>query len=282
MLVVKPSHLLQTPHYDTRELPAVVSGEAGASLQPRQWFAPHRATLEGNVEVDLTFFVACYNEEKNICQTLENLCQVMSALPFTFEIIVVDDASKDRSAELVQQFQESHPDLALHLLRNPKNRGLSRNFVEAAFLGRGRCYKLVCGDNVDDKASLQATLLQIGHADLIVPYHLEIQGRAWSRRMLSSTYTRIVNLLSGQSLRYYNGCAVYRRADVMRWHARTSGFGFQAELITRLLIEGVSYVQVPIVGKERPDGKSTALRLRNWLSVGRTLFSIFMQRLWGR
>ena len=99
--------------------------------------------------------------------------------------------------------------------------------------------------------------------------------------MLSRTYTSLVNLLSGQSLRYYNGCAVYRRADVMRWHSRSAGFGFQADLVTRLLMQGATYVEVPVVGKDRTGGKSTALRLKNWFCVANTLFAIFMQRLRG-
>ena len=116
---------------------------------------------------------------------------------------------------------------------------------------------------------------------MVIPYHKEVEGRSWARKVLSRTYTRLVNLLSGQSLRYYNGCAVYRRADVMRWHSRSSGFGFQADLITRLLIQGATYVEVPILGKDRAAGNSTALKIKNWFSVGSTLFSIFWQRLRG-
>jgi glycosyltransferase involved in cell wall biosynthesis len=252
--------------------------EAVAPAKDRKWFAPHR-NLERNAELDITFFVACYNEEKNILATLENLRDTMESMRFTYEIIVVDDCSKDSTAEVVRRYQDSHPDMEIVLVSNPKNRGLSQNFVEAAFLGRGVYYKLVCGDNVDDKESLHATLNRIGEADLVVPYHQEVQGRSWARLMLSRTYTRLVNLLSGHSLRYYNGCAVYRRADVMRWHSRSSGFGFQAELVTRLLQQGATYVEVAIVGKERAGGTSTALKIKNWFSVGCTLISILFQRL---
>jgi hypothetical protein len=67
----------------------------------------------------------------------------------------------------------------------------------------------------------------------------------------------------------------------MRWHARTSGFGFQAELVTTLLNEGATYVQVPIVGMERQGGSSSALKLKNWLSIFNTLRRIFVWRLKG-
>jgi glycosyltransferase involved in cell wall biosynthesis len=196
----------------------------------------------------------------------------------TYEVIVVDDASRDRSVELVQEYQRRHPDFPLMLVQSPVNRGLSRNFTEAAFIGRGRYYKLVCGDNVDTKECLQDVLAHLGSADVLVPYPGRCEGRSLFRRALSRAYTILINLLSGYSLHYYNGCGVYRRADVMRWHSRTTGFGFQAELLIRLLDEGASYVEVPIVGLERQSGSSSALKVRNWLSVGRTLFKITFRR----
>ena len=55
--------------------------------------------------------------------------------------------------------------------------------------------------------------------------------------------------------------------------------GFQADLVTRLLDEGVSYVQVPVKTHERQFGKSTALTVKNLLSVSHTLLDVLIRRL---
>jgi glycosyltransferase involved in cell wall biosynthesis len=238
----------------------------------------YRRTEQSN-SLDVTFFVACYNEEENIVATLNTIVETMKELPLTYEAVIVDDGSSDRSTELIMEYQAQHPHVALVLVRNAFNCGLSRNFAEAAFLGRGRYYKLICGDNVDSKETLKTILAQAGKADVVIPYHKNIVGRTWRRRLLSRSYTALVNLLSGQSLRYYNGCGLYRRADVMRWHSRTTGFGFQAELVTQLLSEGAAYIEVPTTALERENGSSSAMRLRNWISVGCTLLNIFLCRL---
>jgi glycosyltransferase involved in cell wall biosynthesis len=235
--------------------------------------APYRL-LEQNAELDLTLFVACYNEEPNIAATLDSIQEAMHELPLTHEIIVIDDASRDRSVEVVKDYQARNPSVPLTLIENATNRGLAYNFAEAAFLGRGRYYKLVCGDNADSKENLLAVFQHLGTADLVVPYHARCEGRTRFRRSLSRTYTALVNFLSGYALPYYNGCGLYRRVDVMRWHSRSSGFGFQAELQVRLLDEGATWVQVPIVARDRQAGSSSALKLRNWLSVGRTLLGV--------
>jgi glycosyltransferase involved in cell wall biosynthesis len=227
--------------------------------------------------LDLTLFVACYNEEQNIADTLETLQESMAELPLSYEIVVIDDASRDRSVEVINDFQRRHPSLPLRLVVNEKNRGLARNFVEGALLGRGQYYKLVCGDNVDPKQNLLAIFRHFGTADVIVPYHARTEGRSLFRRFLSRSYTNLVNRITGHSMHYYNGCGVYRREDVIRWRSHRSGFGFQAELLVRLLDEGATVVQVPVVGMERQRGRSTALRFRNWLSVGRTLVTLLLR-----
>jgi hypothetical protein len=73
---------------------------------------------------------------------------------------------------------------------------------------------------------------------------------------------------SGYDIQYYNGLPIYRRYNVMRWPPISYGFGFQADIITRMLDEGASYVQIPAWGGiDRKGGKSTALTIRNVLSV---------------
>jgi glycosyltransferase involved in cell wall biosynthesis len=257
---------------------AVNTPNGSAALSPAaRIVAPYRA-LERHAQLDLTLFVACYNEEANIAGALDAVQEALDGLYLTYEIVVLDDGSRDRSVEVVKDYQLRNPAAPITLAANCKNQGLAHNFAEAAFVGRGRYYKLVCGDNVEPAETLRQVLEHVGKADIILPYHRRSEGRGWGRRLLSGTYTRLVNLLSGYSLAYYNGCGVFRRADVMRWHSRRSGFGFQAELVVRLLDKGATYVEVPVVARERQAGSASALKLRNWLSVGRTLLEIAFRR----
>ena len=91
-------------------------------------------------------------------------------------------------------------------------------------------------------------------------------------------FTCLVNLSSGHSVRYYNGLPLFRRGDVLRCHSSTTGFGFQAELVTRLLDEGRSCVEMCVEARDRSHGASSALTWRNFVAVGRTLLSIAARR----
>lgn len=228
---------------------------------------------------DITFFVPCLNEEDHVLSVIDRLIRVCSALSLTYEILVVDDGSTDKTAEIVTQFLTENPNSGVRLLINQENQGLARNFVEAAFQGRGKYFRMVCGDDVEPDDTLTAILSRVGSADIVIPYHTHVEGRSLWRRMISKTYTALVNLASGQKLHYYNGLPLYRRRDVMRFHVEASGLGFQAEFLLRLLQEKKSYVQIPLSALDREG--SVALSLRNFVSVGYTLFKIVVKRIRG-
>lgn len=229
--------------------------------------------------VDITIFVSCYNEADFIVDTLDTIVAAFAQTELSYEIVVIDDVSKDNSVELVEGYIARHPELKIVLRRNGANRGLAQNYVDGAFLGKGRYYRLICGDNAEPIDTIVAVLREVGKADMVLPYYVSAAGKSLFRRALSNAYSRLVNLISGHSIHYYNGLAIHSRYNIMRWHPTTRGFGFQAEIICMLLAEGATYVEVPVRTVELKGGKSRALTMRNWLSVSHTLVTIVMRRL---
>jgi len=229
--------------------------------------------------VDITFFVSCYNEAAHIVETLDTICGAAQEAGVSFEVLVIDDCSKDNSTELVQKYIADHPDLNILLRANKKNRGLAQNYIDGAFIGRGRYYRLICGDSSEPKESVVTILRALGEADCIVPYYDPLPGRTVWRHALSKGYTLIINGITGNKLRYYNGLPVHLRHNVMRWHTNTRGFGFQAEILCLLLDLGFTYKEVAVVATEQRQGKSNALTLRNMLSVAHTIIEIANRRI---
>ncbi len=136
-------------------------------------------------------------------------------------------------------------------------------------------------DNVESKEVLIEVLKHLGEADIVSCHHTNRNYRPWHRRVVSGAYTATVNFLGGYRLKYYNGLPICRRYDVMRWHSNSHGFGFQADLIVRLLDLGANYVEVPIMPRERASGTSNAFTLTNFCSVAHTLLDIAIRRCAG-
>jgi len=227
--------------------------------------------------VELTAFVSCYNESDLIIQTLDDIRAALYEVGCTFEIIVVDDCSSDESAAMVSRYIAEHPEDAIILRKNLINKGLAQNYIDGAFLGKGRYYKLFCGDNTEPKDSIVSICRLAGKADIILPNYSSVDGKSGFRKWLSNTYTALVNLVSGNNVGYYNGLAVHRRYSIMRWHTNTRGFGFQADIVCMLLEHGATYLEVSVPAVNR--AVSRALTWRNILSVGHTLVDILIRRL---
>jgi glycosyltransferase involved in cell wall biosynthesis len=228
----------------------------------------------------ITLFVACYNEAGNIEGTLDVVRTACAEAGITYEVVIIDDASTDGSPEIIRRYIEIHPDMPIQLHVNPKNMGFGENFGEAAFMGTGTYYRVICGDNVEPVETLLKVFREIGKADIILSYRPDdVEGKALSRRLISKIYTFIVNTISGYHLHYYNGLPIFKRRDVMRWNPNSHGFGFQADLVTRLLDRGATYIEVPVISQERQTGKAKAIQFHNFCSVGHSLLNILIRRL---
>lgn len=195
--------------------------------------------------LDVTIFVPCYNESANITYALEVIRKAFSRLKLQYEIIVIDDCSTDDTPIVVQKYISNNSTKNVRIYKQQQNMGLAYNFTEAAFLGKGKYYRQVNGDADESEDNLIKLFSNLGRKDIIVPYHENATARGIPRRIISSLYTKIINFINGYSLKYYNGMAVYKRSDVMRWHSHSHGFGYQAELLTFLISKGRSYIEIP-------------------------------------
>ena len=227
--------------------------------------------------IEVTFMVPCLNEEANVVGAIEIIISAMTLVGCSYEILVFDDGSQDNTSGVVAAFQSQHPDAPVRLFRSKVNRGLAFNFVEGAFQGRGRYYRVVPGDNIEPVESIEQIVRARGTADIILPHFVEIRNRPFRRTVISKIYTVLVNMVSGYRVAYYNGNPLYLRFHVMRFHVECSGFGYQAEFLTRLLYEGATFKEISLIAYDREG--SVALSFKNLLSVTHSLMTIALRRL---
>lgn len=236
--------------------------------------------------VEISFFVPCFNEAENISDTLDSIRGLMrdhSLAQVGYEIIVVDDASQDRTNAVVQRYLESHREVPIRFHRNERNCGLGYNYLYWAGQARGRYYMSVNGDNDIALEDFRTIVQSRGQAEIVVPFIINQESRSWIRRFLSKLFVFIVNILSSHRLKYYNGPVLHLRAHIERFKPNTAGFAYQAELLCRALDHGISYLEVPYHSLRRKGGTTSAFRFTNIMAVSHSLWRIairrFLQRL---
>ena len=128
-------------------------------------------------EFDITLFVSCYNERDFIVATLETVRRAMAGLGLTYDIVIIDDGSRDGSPELISQYIADHPESNIVFRRNAVNKGWAQNYVDSTFIGRGRYHRAICGDNSEMESTIRNVLRPLGEADIIIPYYVEVRDK---------------------------------------------------------------------------------------------------------
>ncbi len=238
--------------------------------------------------VDLSIFVPAFNEEKLIVRTLNTIRTATAGFPFTYEVLVYDDASRDRTAEITRQYiQENHLENQFFLVSNAQNAGIGVNYFRAAARARGEYFIVIFGDNAEPVESLRRVLNLLGKAEVIIPYFdtrlfdLRFNGdtRGFHRRLISLTFAWIVRLFSGINVHYFNGFVLHKRANILKYPSNTYGLGYQAELLCKVLSDpNVSFLEVKVFNNDRSEGSATAFKPKNVVSVIGSLWRILANR----
>lgn len=224
----------------------------------------------------ISFVVPALNEEQVLEAVIEQMMERILVAGFAdYEVILINDGSIDRTGEIMGEATRRYP--KVRVLHNERNLRFGNSYKRGVAEARFDYVMLLCGDGGLPSASLPAIFDRIGTADIVVPWMTNLREiKSMGRYLLSRAYTDLLNIFFGLDLRYYNGLPVHRRDLLQKIEITSGGFGFQAEILIKLIKSGATYVQVGVHGAEE-KGRSFALKPRNWISVGRTFAHLLLE-----
>jgi len=225
----------------------------------------------------LTIIVPAYNEEKFLAEAVKTYDRLARSVVKDYEIIIINDGSADRTGEIADAVKKQNPHV--RVVHNKGNKGLGYNYRKGIELARKNYATLLPGEAELLFNPLRKNLLQIGKADIIIPYIDNKENskvRPLHRRAISKLFTFLLNTLFGLHLRYYNAHVIHQTKVVRKVKMSTNSFAYQAEILIRLLKgkKKYSYIMVPYQSK-KAKGKSSCLKIKNLMSVMRTVIKLF-------
>jgi dolichol-phosphate mannosyltransferase len=203
-----------------------------------------------------------YNEAEN----LESLVQaVRERLPDSRRMLVVDDNSPDGTGEIADRLAGEHDDVSV--LHRKAKEGIGPAYVAGfreALAGGAELVIQMDSDFSHDPAYLPQLLRRAGEADLVIGSRYVPGGGVtdWGpvRRFISkggSTYARII---LGIDVRDLTGGFKCLRREVLEAidldTIDSRGYAFQVEVTYRAVKAGFEVVEIPIVFRDRHEGKS--------------------------
>lgn len=111
--------------------------------------------------VKVSILVCSYNHERFIKHTLQSI--IDQKTNYSYEIIVADDASTDRTQQIIREFKKKHPDIMKKTILRTKNVGIGSNYYEALCLAEGEYLAICDGDDYwvdDEKLEKQISFLE--------------------------------------------------------------------------------------------------------------------------
>ena len=222
----------------------------------------------------LTVIVPALNEENRIIDSVNEVIAAVQELSIEYELILVDDGSIDLTWEKMQSLQNSNK--RVRAIKNFANLGIGASYKVGLSYASGDFVTWVPADLSHKKASLLDAYSVLDSADIIIPLPNNPHVRSLKRQLISKIFTFFINVGSGLSVPYYNGLSVHKRTLLERIEIHSTGFGFQAEIIVKLIKQGATYRIVNTFIDERKEGKSKALTCKNFTEVAKTSSRIFI------
>lgn len=220
-----------------------------------------------DAEVFLTVIIPAYNEEKRLPPTLKEISAYLQEKGFSYEILVVDDGSQDRTAEVAEKFKRQEP--RLKVLRNPKNMGKGYAVRHGMLKGRGQYLLFSDSDLSTPIQELDAFLRQHQKG-----YPIVIGSRAlkdsiievsqpWYRVFMGKTFNLIVRLMFWTRIKDTQcGFKSFTRQAAREVFTRQTvwGFGFDVEVLFIARKLGYKICEYPVRWINSPDTRVHALK----------------------
>lgn len=210
--------------------------------------------------VSLSVVLPCYNEEANVERTALAVLAAVRAFSSDFEVILVDDGSRDRTGEIADRLAGEHAEIrAVH---NRPNRGYG-GALKAGFAAATKEWIFFTdGDGQFDCGEIPALLALLDRYDLAVGYRLDRKDSAL-RRFNGWGWTRTCNLFLGLKLRDID-CAfkLFPRRLLSEIELRAEGALISAELMGRAARRGYRIGEVGVHHHARLAGAATGANLK--------------------
>lgn len=236
----------------------------------------------------LSYFFPAHNEEANLAGLVEEALAALPTIAEAFEIIAVNDGSRDGTAAIADALAERYPGV-VRAVHHPTNLGYGAALRSGFGAARYELVAFTDGDRqfqVADLGRLTARLAESDSPDIVVGFRIK-RADPLIRTVYAKAYRLANRIFFGLRVTDVDcACKLFRRAPLEGLRVESDGAFFSAELLIKLRAAGRTVVEVGVPHFARTAGSATGakpevilravrdfwrLRLFMWVDRGRSL-----------
>lgn len=228
-------------------------------------------------EHSVSVVLPAYNEEALIERTVRHVADVARRLVNDYEIVVVNDGSRDRTREILVRLMSSEPQLHLRMISHTRNQGYGAALASGFDAARADLILLLDADGQFDVAELVHLLAAMDdQTDLVIGFRAR-RADPPLRLLNAWGWKHLVNGLFGYTARDID-CAfkLFRRGVWQSLHVESRGATFSAELLIRARRAGFQIAEIPVSHFPRTAGSPTGAHPR---VIARAFVELFRLRM---
>ncbi len=192
----------------------------------------------------LSVVLPAHNEEENIAVVVRSCLETLPRLVRDFEVVVVNDGSRDRTGEIVDRLGQEDPRVV------PLHHEVNRGYGDALMTGfahtRGDYVMFMDADRQFDIADLERLLPYIGRYDIVAGYRLKRRDPP-IRLLYAAIFNLAVRIFFGIRLRDIDCAFKVFRGDLLRGiHLEFGGALINTEMLAKARRQGATLTEVAV------------------------------------
>lgn len=218
----------------------------------------------------ISLVIPAHNEEGNVAVVLDACMEVFDRLGGTAEVVLVDNASTDRTADIARRYAEQDP--RVRVLENRRNMGAAPSMLVGFLAATGDAAMFLPADRQIMPDQLLPCLKALAGADVVCTHRANRADPA-HRRLIAGSYNWLVRRLFRLPLHDVDSSFLARRAiieDVAPALSENSGF-IPVEFLVRASRRGARIVEIPIEHHPRVEGEQEGV---DFIHTVKTLASL--------
>jgi dolichol-phosphate mannosyltransferase len=215
----------------------------------------------------LSIIIPTYNEELNVKELIKRIHINMTQNKVRYEIIIIDDFSKDRTLDILRKLNRRYP---LKILLKKGEKGKAQSLLEGFIKAKYSVVAMIDADLQYPPELLYDMLFKMKDYDIVVANRV-VQNIKWYRKLLSRIYAKVFGkILLGLPYDIQSGMKVFKKKILNDIILNPTPWGFDYEFLYKAKNQGYQISQIPIQFDARKNGTSNV----NVLTSFELLFGI--------